>query len=71
MGRFVNVNMAVLVETEQCRLAVIADCLKNLIDRGKTISKPVTIRKTCVAQQFRDVERMQRRRSATGGGLPR
>ena len=64
VGRLMNVNMAVLVETEQCRLRVISHCLEHLVDRGKAIGKPVTVRKTCMAQQLGDVERMQRRRSA-------
>src|SRR6516225_10076487 len=71
VGRFVNVDMAVLVETEQRRLRVIADSLKDLIDRGETIGEPVTIRKMGMAQQIGDVERMQRRRSAAGGRLAR
>jgi len=37
VGRLVNVNMAVLVETEQCRYRIISHCLKNLVDRGKAI----------------------------------
>jgi hypothetical protein len=56
--------VAVLVETEQRRLRVVSDCLKNLVDRGKTIGKPITVRKTCVTQQIGDVERIQRRRGA-------
>jgi hypothetical protein len=56
--------MAVLVETEQCRCRIISHCLEDLVDRGKAIGKPITVGKTCVAQQFGDVERMQRRRGA-------
>ena len=45
VGRLMNVNMAVLVETEQCRLGVISHCLEELVDRGKAIGKPITVRK--------------------------
>ena len=34
VSRLVNVNMAVLVETEQRRCRIISHCLKDLVDRG-------------------------------------
>jgi hypothetical protein len=71
VGRLVNVNMAVLVEAEQRRLRVIADGLKDLIDRSETIGEPITIGKPGMAQQIGNVERMKRRRSAAGGRLAR
>ena len=71
VGRLVNVNMAVLIKTEQCRLRIISHCLEDLVDRGKAIGKPITVRKTCMAQQLGDVERMQRWRSAAGRRIAR
>ena len=71
MRGLVNVDMAVLVETEKRRLWVIPDGLKDLIDRGETIGKPITIWKPGMAQQIGNVERMKRWRSAAGGCLAR
>ena len=44
VGRLVNVDMAVLVETEQSRLGVVSNRLKDLVDRGEAIGEPVAVR---------------------------
>jgi len=45
VGRLVNVNAADLIKSEESRPAVVADALKNVVERGKAIGEAVPILK--------------------------